>query len=134
MPDHPRSLTTTDQEKARSPTLMAIHGLKVLPADLALAIDQRVHPEDRAELSRILFDSVKNHTSFEHQYRIVWPDGAVRWLEGRGKTQYSSKGNPTILIGIVADITEQKLLALEVESRRQQLQNYFMQAPIAICR
>src|SRR5262249_46267654 len=42
------------------------------------------------------------------EFRIIRPDGNVRWLEAQGKFYYSSKGEPRRMLGIAVDITERK--------------------------
>ncbi len=121
------------QDLTGSAHLLEIHGINELPQDLTTAINLTVHPEDRDALRETLAASVKDHTSFEHHYRIVRPsDWAIRWLEGRGQAKYNDDGEANCLLGIVSDITEKKLLQLEAERARQELHNYFMQAPVPL--
>jgi signal transduction histidine kinase/ActR/RegA family two-component response regulator len=45
---------------------------------------------------------------YEAEYRIVWPDGSIHWLAGRGVFQYDSDGQCTRMLGLVMDITDRK--------------------------
>ncbi|MCJ7523639.1 MAG: response regulator [Candidatus Aminicenantes bacterium] len=66
-----------------------------------------VHPEDRhiAEASgRELFETGKATS----EYRIINPDGDVRWLLDRKSMVYDEKGNPVQMGGVASDITERK--------------------------
>jgi PAS domain S-box-containing protein len=60
----------------------------------------------------------------ETEYRILRPDGAVRWLLERGKVEYD-EGIPVRRVGIVMDITERHA------AREQLAQNAAMLAQIA---
>ncbi|HAC65850.1 MAG TPA: diguanylate cyclase [Cyanothece sp. UBA12306] len=66
-----------------------------------------VHPEDHELVSyhlQLLYD----RGSTELNYRIVRPDGEIRWLYSRSRLVYDSQGNPLRIDGINSDITETK--------------------------
>ena len=44
---------------------------------------------------------------FIHDFRVVWPDGSVRWLQARAKVFFSD-GKPLRMIGVNMDITDRK--------------------------
>jgi PAS domain S-box-containing protein len=75
-----------------------------------------VHPEDLSraeqELRRALVDG---EGAFE--YRVVWPDGSVRWIQSRGKVFLDEAGEPLRWVGINMDVTERK--QMEDSLRRQ---------------
>ncbi len=119
-------------ELAGSPQLSILHGVSDLPPNLFVAIDQLVHWDDKDELHKAITKSENDQTPFSHQYRIVRPDGAVRWLETKGETRYDEAGNPSFMMGVVADITERKLAELDIVRDRQDLFVYFMQAPVPL--
>jgi diguanylate cyclase (GGDEF)-like protein/PAS domain S-box-containing protein len=77
---------------------------------------EAVHPEDRQQVetaSRLL---VEQGTSQDLEYRIVRPDGEVRWIRDRAQLNYDSSGKPIRIDGIATDITEKKQ-ALETLQR-----------------
>jgi PAS domain S-box-containing protein len=63
-----------------------------------------VHHEDR-DAARHAFVS---HQPFLHEYRIIRPDGSVRWISDRGFPVRDAKGEVYRLAGIAEDITERK--------------------------
>jgi PAS domain S-box-containing protein len=68
-----------------------------------------VHPEDRDAAVKALEETVrKKLPTFDQTYRIVRPDGEVRWVHTRRKYQYDSDGNPVYVMGINMDVTELK--------------------------
>jgi PAS domain S-box-containing protein len=71
-----------------------------------------VHSDDRAivaaEIERALQHGSSDYT-IEH--RIVWPDGAVRWLACRGRVDRDALGKPIRMAGTVVDITDQQHVA-----------------------
>src|SRR5262249_1462685 len=92
-----------------SATLERIHGIPEGTFGGSFHAYQRdIHPEDRdrvlASISRIVEDRVDHYI----MYRIIRPDGQVRWLEAHGKLLCDASGAPKRLVGVCADITERK--------------------------
>ena len=67
-----------------------------------------VHPDDRAEVQRRLDKAIQEHTVWNFQCRVVWPDASVHWIEVKGYFYRDAKEQPARMVGIVSDITEQK--------------------------
>jgi diguanylate cyclase (GGDEF)-like protein/PAS domain S-box-containing protein len=66
-----------------------------------------IHPEDRPWVSQTL-EALMVAGSQEIEYRIVCPDGQVRWLCNRSHVIYDTNGHPIRIEGIATDITERK--------------------------
>ena len=66
-----------------------------------------VHPEDRERVSDILPTLVENGSA-TLQYRIIRPDGEVRWLEDKLAVVRGANGKPMMFSGVADDITERK--------------------------
>ncbi|HZM34898.1 MAG TPA: PAS domain S-box protein [Burkholderiales bacterium] len=92
-----------------SPDLEAIHGLEAgtFPGTFE-AYERDVHPEDREGVRRAISRSFEGGGDHHIEYRIVRPDGAVRWVEGRGKVFRDPSGAPLRLVGVCTDVTERK--------------------------
>lgn len=67
-----------------------------------------VHPEDRAAVIRRCDLAISQGLDFAMEFRIVWPDGSVHWLDGRGKIVPDEDGKPLYMTGACVDITERK--------------------------
>jgi PAS domain S-box-containing protein len=98
-----------------SPELEAIHGLApgAFPGTFA-AFQADIHPEDRAHVERTIRESIERGTH-RLEYRIVRPDGAIRWMEARGEVSYDEGGRPQGLRGICMDVTSRKTTEAERE-------------------
>ena len=79
-----------------------------------------VHPDDRTRVSEAIADARQNQKLYAAEFRVVQPDGTVRWLAARGKFYYARNGNPERMLGVSLDITERKLAeeALSCMNRR----------------
>jgi two-component system, cell cycle sensor histidine kinase and response regulator CckA len=73
-----------------------------------------IHPED-AMAAIQTFNQVLTQGNFEVDYRIVRPDGEIRWLRNRAHVTKDQEGKPLHLDGIAHDITEQKRAELKIE-------------------
>ena len=69
---------------------------------------KRLHPEDRAARDQAVQRAIRTRGSYETEYRIVLPDGNVRWIGGRGRCLPGGNGKSTRLLGVSMDITERK--------------------------
>src|SRR4030081_238690 len=83
-----------------------------------------LYPEDIDELRKAMAHFAKGVTSYEAEFRIVRPDGEVRWCVGTAAATVDKGGRVIRVSGVTVDITERKraeerqsLLAREVDHR-----------------
>ena len=81
----------------------------------------RVDPEDRSRIQQTINDAVSGGKDFESEYRLVLPDGIVRWMSTRGSIQFDNAGKASRLLGISIDITGRKQAELDAQRDRAQL-------------
>lgn len=82
----------------------------------------RVHPDDRESFDHRIRRALADPTSsYESEFRIVEPDGKVRWLYERGTVTRDADGTPLALSGMSQDITARKTAedALHQANRRK---------------
>jgi len=72
------------------------------------AMLQRIHPEDRDRVVEHVQNAVRERTDYTIEFRIVQPDGAVRYLHGLGHTAFSASGELVEVVGTNVDVTERK--------------------------
>ncbi len=103
---------------AWSPGLEAIHGFSPgsFPGTFE-AFRNEIHPADRDRVLEAIGAAVEQRRDHHVEYRIVRPDGAVRWVEGRGQLFCDREGRPERMVGVCLDVTERK----QVEEERAQL-------------
>lgn len=96
----------------------------------------RVHADDRGWVYQQVTHALETHTTYEAEYRVVWQDGTVRWLLGKGRGLYNEAGQAVRMVGVILDITERQIalhkrqqaeaalqqLNQELEARTRQLQ------------
>lgn len=69
------------------------------------ALMDAIHPQDR---SRVLEVFSRQSEGYEQEYRILQPDGTIRWIRDRAFPIYNSEGVSYRLTGIAEDITARK--------------------------
>jgi len=92
-----------------SSALERIHGLA--PGSFGGTFEdfQRdIHPEDRDRVLRSIAESLAGPDGHEMEYRILPPDGEMRWVEARGRLVRDEDGRPTRLVGVCIEVTDRK--------------------------
>jgi len=80
-----------------------------------------VHPDDRTRVSASIADSRQNKKLYAEEFRILQPDGTVRWLGARGKFYYAKSGDPERMLGVSLDITKRKLAEEAISSMNRRV-------------
>ena len=68
-----------------------------------------VHPDDRGWVRQTIENAVVGRGTYEHEYRIVRPDGEVVWVHARGEAVLDADGALLGLKGFCHDITDRRL-------------------------
>jgi len=113
-----------DSEVTWSDELFRIYGL--VPGSVEVTYESylaRVHPDDRELAEANVGTAFERGQPFSSDYRIVRPDGEVRWLHSRGRLETDSLGDPVKMLGICLDITARK----QAEEDRRRLQSVELQ-------
>ena len=84
-----------------------------------------VHPDDQDLIEKAVEDALESRSAFAEEFRILWPNGTVRWVAAKGQFHYSPGGEAERMLGMTVDITERKnaeeaLVRKEVELREAQ--------------
>lgn len=87
-----------------------------------------IHPEDRNSVDAALRTTISEEKDLNIQYRVIWPDGEIKYLTAKGKIIYDERQTPIRLTGIAFDITQQKLLEQETLKRTIDKQKELLQA------
>jgi PAS domain S-box-containing protein len=74
-----------------------------------------VHPDDREKFTQEQAFSVTGKKEIDFEYRIILPDGTVKWVHEIGKLVPNDDGHMPIFQGTVQDITPKKLMSISLE-------------------
>jgi PAS domain S-box-containing protein len=70
----------------------------------------RVHPDDRHRVQQAIAHALLEAGELGQEFRIVRPDGTIRWLAEKGLTLNDDRGHPRRRVGIHYDMTERKVV------------------------
>jgi len=110
------------------------------------AFENLIHPDDRERVIELTHELMRTGQPAEGEWRVVWPDGSVHWIAGRGQVFMDESGEPSRMLGVNMDITERKLAdeaLLEVnrtleaqsallQSREELLKIFVKHVPVAV--
>ena len=74
-----------------------------------------LHPDDQEKTRQAAQNAIKERHDYHAEYRVVWPNGSIHWMEANGKILYDDAGQPRRLIGVTQDISERKQLEEQKE-------------------
>jgi PAS domain S-box-containing protein len=90
------------------------HGLEPGPhAPAYAAYLDMIHPDDRAGFEGAIAATFDGASTFELDFRVVWPDGSIHWTHGAGRLFRDDDGRPIRMIGTGQDITERRRILEE---------------------
>jgi PAS domain S-box-containing protein len=109
-----------------------------LPHDVPVtqeSIFSVIHPEDRDGKNNRVVQAMgagSNAVDFQGEYRIVWPDGQVRWVLSRGKIRRDAEGRVLEVVGTVQDITERKIAEQSLRESEERFRVALKDSPITV--
>lgn len=89
----------------------------------------RVHPDDRPLIHEMDRRHVEEGVPYDLTYRVLFPDGSIRWLHERGRAQFDEDGAPRRLLGLTSDVTELKRTEERLRKAEAQFRTLVEQLP-----
>ncbi|MEH2345314.1 MAG: PAS domain S-box protein [Nostoc sp.] len=90
----------------------------------------RVHPEDVDRIEQAVSNALAQHINFQGEYRVIFPDGRVHWLTGKGRGVYNEAGDPVRMLGVIIDISEQKQAEAALQESEARFQAFMNNSPV----
>src|SRR5205085_7862394 len=97
--------TLTGSWSARTAEIMGVEGGETVTPEQRY---RSIHPDDREWVSEEVRRCIRSGSEFSTEYRIVRPDGSVRWIASRGIVAVDPDGTPLRTLGTVRDVTERR--------------------------
>lgn len=116
-----------------SENLEKIHGLA--PGSFGGTFEgyqKDIHPQDRELVLGALARAVEKGEHLDMEYRIVRPDGTIRWVEGKGTVFEDSCGQAVRMAGVCMDITERKRMGQLLRESEERFRKIFEEGPLGI--
>jgi PAS domain S-box-containing protein len=109
-------MVTTSPEMLRS--------FDVKPGDDCSSPDfwfNRIHPEDRKRVRDLFERCVMEKTDYEAHYRLLLPDGTIKYQHSIGRPIVNEKGDLVEFVGTAIDVTEQAQARIELEKAFEEI-------------
>ena len=106
-----------------TPELEQLYG--VVPGTIKTYNDfrERIHPDDKLKVEAERDKKIANHESFDIEFRILHKSG-IRWISSRGGAIYNDDGEVIRILGVNLDITERKLVEMELKESNKELEQF----------
>ena len=122
-------LAIWDWDMANDVLWMTDEGRKFFGFEPGDALDHatlggRIHPDDRAVRAAAIQRALATGGSYEAEFRLILPDGSVRWIAARGRSYsqgHAVHGQVRRILGVSMDITRQKQASVEAQQQREEL-------------
>jgi PAS domain S-box-containing protein len=82
---------------------------------------RRIHPEDQQAVRKIMEKTLVDGGRYDAEYRVILPDGKIRWVSSHGRLELDEKGRPLRMRGVSRDFTARKSIELEALRHRNEL-------------
>ena len=81
-----------------------------------------VHPGDRQRVQAEMDAALRGVAEYAPEFRVVWPDGAVRHIKARSRITFDGHGRPLRVIGVNYDLSEQKQIQASLDALNTRLE------------
>ncbi len=88
-----------------------------------------VHPEDKSVMKNLHVTNISREEA-RVDFRIIRPDGVIRWLEARQFPVHDAQGKFSHIVGVAEDITDRKIAELALKNSAREFRDIFENAPI----
>lgn len=79
-----------------------------------------IHPDDVDRVDQALYQALHEHIDYESEYRVVRPDGTLRWVVGKGRGLYDDDQIPVRMLGAILDISDRKEFQNKIQASLQE--------------
>ncbi len=76
---------------------------------------ERIHPDDRIQVMDTFERCVANGDDYQQEYRLLHPDGTIRWIQDTGMIYERENGRVKSTLGTIRDITRRKIAQQALE-------------------
>ncbi len=87
------------------------------------AFMELIHPDDLEPIKNIAATAMETGNTYFGEYRLIKPGGEILWIESRAQPIFNEHGEAVRMLGVLRDMTEQKLVENIVRDGQEQFRN-----------
>jgi len=106
----------------RSDEVYRIFGIEYIDDAGPKCLETLLHPDDRTAVLASLQNAVKGDCKHHMEYRIIRPDGGIRWIDCEADQVLDENGEPIKLRGVIQDITLRKINELQLRESEERFE------------
>ena len=91
-----------------------------------------VHPDDLEDVWSMFTAAIEHGGIYESEFRIVRPDGEIRWVGNYGYVEYDADHKPSRFLGTVLDITRRKQIEQALKASEEHFRVAIKNSPVAV--
>lgn len=95
-------------------------------------LESLIHPDDRAARHQALAQALQEGSDAKMEYRIIRPDGGIRWVSSYGRAVLNADGSVKEIHGIATDITDRKLAEEALRINEGRFRGLSASSPVGI--
>jgi len=100
--------------------------------DTYAAFQRLIDPRDQESVNVALNQALLKQHDYYHEFRVVWPDGSIHWIEARGKFFFNDTGQAVRFLGTLVEISDRKLAEIQLQELNLDLENRVQQRTLEL--
>ncbi|HEY5603265.1 MAG TPA: ATP-binding protein, partial [Gammaproteobacteria bacterium] len=92
----------------------------------------RIHPDDRADVSQAISKAINNKEPYQTEHRIVLDNGVERIISERGRVFYNDNDEPVRMVGVCQDITDYRRAEVLLKEHKENLEELVKQRTLEL--
>lgn len=80
-----------------------------------------IHPDDRQAMTEKINIARQQQQDYHQEFRVIWADGSIHWIEGKGRFFYNATGSAVRMLGTVLEISDRKQMELALKDSENYL-------------
>ena len=85
---------------------------------------EMVHPDDLDLVKSAVEATFRNEKPYDVDYRIIRPDGSIRYVHSQGQVIFNQSGKPVKMLRSIQDITGRKMIEIRLQELKDQAELY----------
>jgi PAS domain S-box-containing protein len=91
-----------------------------------------IHPDDFEQAVDKIERALKTGEPSECEWRSIWPDGSIHWIESRWRVSMDESGKPLRVFGLNMDVTERKQAEQALHAQEELLKIFVKNVPASV--